>query len=65
MNMVPVVMRFVGVEFAGCYFVDEPLAEKTFEVLEGEGWRLGYETAPDSEESFCAIVRATTVTLLA
>jgi hypothetical protein len=26
-------------------------------VIEGEGWRLGYETAPESEESFCAIVR--------
>jgi hypothetical protein len=44
--------------------VDEPLAEKTFEVLEGEGWRLGYETAPDSEESFCATVRAASIGLL-
>ncbi|KAG0610390.1 hypothetical protein M758_7G062100 [Ceratodon purpureus] len=49
---------FLCCDLTGCYFTDEPLAEKTFEVLEGEGWRLGYETAPDSEESFCAIVGA-------
>lgn len=49
---------FLCCDLTGCYFSDEPPAETTFEVLEGEGWRLGYETAPDSEESFCAIVGA-------
>lgn len=48
---------FVFGEGTGCYFSDEPPVEKTFEVIEGEGWRLGYETAPESEDSFCAIVR--------
>lgn len=49
---------FLCCDFTGCYFSDEPPVERAFEVIEGEGWRLGYETAPESVESFCAIVGA-------
>jgi hypothetical protein len=49
---------FLCCDLSGCYFSDEPPVEKSFEVIEGEGWRLGYETAPESEDSFCAIVGA-------
>jgi len=49
---------YLRCDLTGCYFADEPAPVKSFEVIEGEGWRLGYETAPESEESFCAIIGA-------
>ncbi|CAM6103075.1 unnamed protein product [Calypogeia fissa] len=48
--------RYLRCDLSGCYFTPEAPAVKSFEVTEGEGWRLGYETAPESEGSFCAIV---------
>ncbi|CAM6126208.1 unnamed protein product [Calypogeia fissa] len=50
--------RYLRCDLSGCYFTPEAPAVKSFEVIEGEGWRLGYETAPESEGSFCAIVGA-------
>lgn len=50
-------MELLVWNFIGCYFLDELLVEIIFEVLEGEGWCLGYEIVLDFEESFCVIVR--------
>eukprot|EP00897_Mesotaenium_endlicherianum_P006382 jgi/Mesen1/5772/ME000292S04846 len=49
--------EFLTCSLMGCFYASTP-AEPEFNVLEGTGWRLGYETAPKSEESFCAIVGA-------
>lgn len=45
-------------DLTGCYFTDDPPKENGFEVIKGQEWCLGYETAPDSEESFSAVVGA-------
>lgn len=42
----------------GCYFTNDPPKENGFEVIKGQKWCLGYETAPESEESFSAVIGA-------
>ncbi|KAL2629571.1 hypothetical protein R1flu_014257 [Riccia fluitans] len=49
---------YLRCDLTGCYYTPEAPAVKNFEVIEGEGWRLGYETAPSSVDSYCAIVGA-------
>eukprot|EP00271_Cylindrocystis_brebissonii_P012525 TRINITY_DN3119_c0_g4_i1.p1 TRINITY_DN3119_c0_g4~~TRINITY_DN3119_c0_g4_i1.p1 ORF type:complete len:381 (-),score=64.82 TRINITY_DN3119_c0_g4_i1:83-1225(-) len=41
----------------GCFYSSEE-PPKDFKVVEGAGWRLGYETGPATEDSFCAVVGA-------
>eukprot|EP00475_Leptophrys_vorax_P002384 TRINITY_DN11327_c0_g1_i1.p1 TRINITY_DN11327_c0_g1~~TRINITY_DN11327_c0_g1_i1.p1 ORF type:complete len:286 (-),score=17.18 TRINITY_DN11327_c0_g1_i1:96-953(-) len=48
---------YLQCNLTGCFY-DSPQPTNEFRVLEGAGWRLGYETAPASEESFCAMVGA-------
>eukprot|EP00245_Coleochaete_scutata_P016866 TRINITY_DN8054_c0_g1_i1.p1 TRINITY_DN8054_c0_g1~~TRINITY_DN8054_c0_g1_i1.p1 ORF type:complete len:327 (-),score=68.85 TRINITY_DN8054_c0_g1_i1:610-1590(-) len=45
-------------DLSGCYFSEERRGENEFKLVEGSGWRIGYETAPESEDSFCAMVGA-------
>ncbi|CAI5507895.1 unnamed protein product [Closterium sp. Naga37s-1] len=48
---------YLQCNLTGCFYDSAaPVAE--FRVLEGAGWRLGYETAPANEEAFCAMVGA-------
>lgn len=45
-------------DLTGCYFTDDPPIENGFEVIKGQKWCLGYETAPESEDSFSAVIGA-------
>ncbi|KAI5083167.1 hypothetical protein GOP47_0002910 [Adiantum capillus-veneris] len=45
-------------DLTGCYFTDEQPVANEFEVIKGPKWCLGYETAPESEESFSAVIGA-------
>lgn len=46
---------YLRCSLSGCEYVSE-VPEADFRVIEGEGWRLCYETAPSSEETFSAAV---------
>lgn len=46
---------YLRCNLSGCEYVSEE-PEADFRVIEGEGWRLCYETAPSSEDAFSAAV---------
>lgn len=46
---------YLNCNVTGCFYTPEP-PEAEFKVLEGKGWRMAYETAPASEDSFVAMV---------
>ncbi|GJP43954.1 hypothetical protein CLOM_g3353 [Closterium sp. NIES-68] len=48
---------YLQCNLTGCFY-DSAVPVAEFRVLEGSGWRLGYETAPANEEAFCAMVGA-------
>ncbi|KAH7421879.1 hypothetical protein KP509_13G079500 [Ceratopteris richardii] len=50
--------RQLRCDFTGCYFVDEPPQENTLEAIQGPNWRLGFESSPESEETFSAVLGA-------
>lgn len=51
-------LKWIHLYKIGCYYSPEKVAQE-FRVVEGAGWRLGYETSPENDESFCAMVLIT------